>query len=347
MNLRIYFKGPSYEGPSAMKIINLSFALMLVLTCAENSVAQNCNNPSTLCAEEVPDTNAFLPVPVTVDCFNAAQTYFYEFQTNDNSETESTVDVNVNVVQCPGSTGPDSIFAIVVEHPQGTNPCDPSGWIPTGDCFSDTADFSFSVDNIQANSEYFVIIGTNQPPGIGPCAFSVSVAGEPVDLQATVDPPQVTLGESTQLNVLGGDSNSGYTWTPTDYLDNPAVQDPISFPEQTTSYVVEGTVGDCTVTDVVTVIVGPPVTIFNAFSPNDDGINDTWSIDGIEKFEKCEVKVYDRWGQNMFKSVGYTRPWDGTNNGAKLPMGTYYYVVELNSPDVDIEPLTGAVAVFH
>jgi len=347
MNLRIYFGAIPYQLPPAMNINRIVITISLVTGITWGAASQNCNNPDALCAEVAPDTSAFLPAAAAVGCFSATQTYFYEFQTNDNAETESFVEISVNVVQCPGSAGADSIFAIVVEHPPGTNPCDPSNWIVSSDCYSDTTDFTFTADNISASTSYFVIVGTNQPPGSGPCSFSVSIAGEPVDLQASVDPPQITLGESTQLNVVGGDPNSSYQWSPIDYLDDPLIQDPVSFPEQTTTYTVTGTVGGCEVTDVVTIIVGPPITVFNAFSPNGDGINDVWTLDGIEKFENCKVKVYDRWGQNMFKSVGYTRPWDGTNNGKKLPMGTYYYVIELNSTEVNIEPLTGAVAIFH
>ena len=93
--------------------------------------------------------------------------------------------------------------------------------------------------------------------------------------------------------------------------------------------------------------IGPPIGVPNAITPNNDGINDLWTIAGISDFQSAQVNVYDRWGQVVLKSIGYTQPWDGTNKGKFLPTGTYYYVIELNSPDVNIEPVVGFIAIVH
>lgn len=65
----------------------------------------------------------------------------------------------------------------------------------------------------------------------------------------------------------------------------------------------------------------------NAFSPNDDGINDVWVIRNADLFPDIEVNVYNRWGDKLFESKGYDTPFDGTRNGVALPAGTYYYKV--------------------
>jgi len=72
----------------------------------------------------------------------------------------------------------------------------------------------------------------------------------------------------------------------------------------------------------------------NTFTPNGDGINDTWNIKGLQAYPQCSVFIYSRWGQLVFKSKGYSNPWDGRENGKELPAGTYYYVIDLkdNSP---------------
>jgi gliding motility-associated-like protein len=68
----------------------------------------------------------------------------------------------------------------------------------------------------------------------------------------------------------------------------------------------------------------------NAITPNGDGENDTWEIEDIEAFPDVTIFIYDNAGQNVFKAKqGYT-PWDGTFNGRQLPMGTYYYIIDLN-----------------
>ncbi|HEX8279201.1 MAG TPA: gliding motility-associated C-terminal domain-containing protein, partial [Segetibacter sp.] len=66
----------------------------------------------------------------------------------------------------------------------------------------------------------------------------------------------------------------------------------------------------------------------NAFSPNGDGINDVWNIPSLEAFGNCTVHVFNRYGKPVFASTGYHRPWDGSYNGAILPVGVYYYIID-------------------
>ncbi len=63
------------------------------------------------------------------------------------------------------------------------------------------------------------------------------------------------------------------------------------------------------------------------FSPNGDGINDVWNIPSLEAFSNCTVQVFNRYGKLVFASTGYRRPWDGSYNGAILPVGVYYYTI--------------------
>ena len=69
----------------------------------------------------------------------------------------------------------------------------------------------------------------------------------------------------------------------------------------------------------------------NAFTPNGDGINDTWDIQNIGNYPNCTVNIFNRWGGKVFSSVGYGVPWDGKYGGANLPQGTYYYIINLQN----------------
>lgn len=75
----------------------------------------------------------------------------------------------------------------------------------------------------------------------------------------------------------------------------------------------------------------PAFSIPNAFSPNKDGINDTWMIKGLQENVTCKVNIYNRWGQTIFTSTGYSKPWDGTYNGKPLPVDIYYYVITISN----------------
>jgi gliding motility-associated-like protein len=68
-----------------------------------------------------------------------------------------------------------------------------------------------------------------------------------------------------------------------------------------------------------------------AFTPNFDGVNDTWEIPGLkEKYPNNRVLIYNRWGNLIFESEGYDTPWDGTFNGEALPVGSYFFIIDFN-----------------
>nr|WP_067055921.1 gliding motility-associated C-terminal domain-containing protein [Mucilaginibacter sp. L294] len=71
--------------------------------------------------------------------------------------------------------------------------------------------------------------------------------------------------------------------------------------------------------------------IANTFTPNGDGINDYWKITGMENYTNGTVKVFTREGKMIFQSKGYATPFDGTFNGKALPVGVYYYIIDLKS----------------
>jgi gliding motility-associated-like protein len=82
--------------------------------------------------------------------------------------------------------------------------------------------------------------------------------------------------------------------------------------------------------------------IYDAFSPNNDGMNDVWNIGNLDNFPAIKVKIFNIWGTPVFSSNGYGTPWDGTHNGHDLPSGTYYYVID---PGDGSDALTGAVSI--
>jgi len=84
------------------------------------------------------------------------------------------------------------------------------------------------------------------------------------------------------------------------------------------------------------------ITIFNGFSPNGDGVNDVFTILGIETFPDNEVTIFNRWGNEVFNRKGYTNAqgWDGTWNGNLVPDGTYFYVIDKGDGS---DPVSGYV----
>lgn len=94
--------------------------------------------------------------------------------------------------------------------------------------------------------------------------------------------------------------------------------------------------GDHTATCSFNVIVSPPdvtIDIGKAVTPNGDGIHDYWEIVPLEKYKDNAVLVIDRWGNKIYEASGYDNErvrWDGrSQQGAKVPTGTYFYTVEV------------------
>jgi len=74
--------------------------------------------------------------------------------------------------------------------------------------------------------------------------------------------------------------------------------------------------------------------IKNGFSPNFDGINESFTIQGIDNFPGNILKIYNRWGVSVFETKDYQNDWRGTWIEGDLPDGTYFYVLDLNEGDV-------------
>ena len=86
----------------------------------------------------------------------------------------------------------------------------------------------------------------------------------------------------------------------------------------------------------------------SGFSPNNDGINDTWIIRGLEEYPNHKIKVFNVWNTRVFESENYQNDWAGTNHtqiyfgDGRLPEGTYYYIFDLGNGK---KPLKGFVFI--
>jgi len=155
---------------------------------------------------------------------------------------------------------------------------------------------------------------------------------------------EIKFGDSVRLNAtFNSYANASYTWSPALYLSNANVYNPYAAPPITRQYKLLTISPDgCIAYDSVTVKV-KPLPIPNAFSPNGDGINDLWELPQIAAHNYCRIEVFDRSGARVFSSIGYQKAWDGKQNGKPLPVGVYYFIIDLG----DGKPTSGSLTILR
>ncbi|HSU28271.1 MAG TPA: gliding motility-associated C-terminal domain-containing protein, partial [Chitinophagaceae bacterium] len=151
----------------------------------------------------------------------------------------------------------------------------------------------------------------------------------------------VTLTPATNANMP-----VNYQWTPITGLNNPAQPFVIvsSVTGDVTYTLTVTSDKGCVSTDQVTVKYLKNPVVPNIFSPNGDGTHDNWDIDFLASYPGCTVEIYNRYGQLVFKSIGYSTPWNGTINGKPAAIGTYYYIID---PKNQAKIMTGYVDIVR
>ena len=196
-------------------------------------------------------------------------------------------------------------------------------WMPTSGLQNPAT--SDPIATPTASTNYQVVV-SNQL-GCRDTAFSKVIVLQLPEANAGPD-KLIFSGQSVTLTGTVS-SNVSFQWTPSTFIDNPGSLQPIVNPPGDVQYILE-VISACGIdSDTVDVKVFQDLYIPNAFSPNGDGINDTWNIPAIIAYPEFEVTVYGRWGQLIYYSKNIMLPWDGRLKGIPLPMGAYTYYINL------------------
>lgn len=158
--------------------------------------------------------------------------------------------------------------------------------------------------------------------------------------------PSVTVLEGGQvvLNVKATGNGLTYAWSPATGLSDATVANPtVTGTADITYHLTVTNNTSCTTSaDVIVTILKAPV-VPNTFTPNGDGINDTWTVKYLESYPGCTVNIFNRYGQKVFTSTGYPVPWDGRDKNGNLPTGVYYYIID---PKNGRKPIAGYVTII-
>lgn len=341
--------------------------------CADSDTVTVTSNPLPI-ANAGNDTLICQAGPITLDAAGSTNAVSYQWFDMTNTLIGSTSAVSIT------PTGTANYY-VIVDNGVGCTDTDTVNVIlnplPLADAGNDTTYCSSNPVSIMldasgstnaVNVEWFQVGNpvalsstntVNVIPSFGTTSYYIVVdngSGCSATDTITVNANQIPVANAgtditiiaTANTIIGGNptgpSGSTFLWNPLPGLDNSTVANPTAAPLTTTTYTVTVTTSQgCIDTDEIIVTVIPKIIIPDGISPNADGDNDEWVIDGIELFPNCNVEVYNRWGELLFQSPGYKEKWKGTFKGKELPVGTYYYIIDLKDPlfpDVYTGPIT-------
>ncbi|HEU4718667.1 MAG TPA: gliding motility-associated C-terminal domain-containing protein, partial [Bacteroidia bacterium] len=178
-----------------------------------------------------------------------------------------------------------------------------------------------------------------------PTLFLINAALPPV-IQVSGD-TTICANEVAFMNASGC-SSCTYNWSPAPTGSSSTSPSASTSPSSSTTYTVTATdASGCADMQTVNVVidqsgacgggssaVSGEIHPWGGITPNGDGNNDTWVIDGIDAFPDAIVIIYNRWGMEVWRKSGYDNTnvyWSGeAKDNSRLPDGTYYYIIQLD-----------------
>lgn len=181
-----------------------------------------------------------------------------------------------------------------------------------------------------SQSGYMLTQGFHQPS---------EIAGGSLLINSTVKNASCLTAKNGELtaNVINGTSPYNYSWSP----EGGNTQTATGLAPGTYYLLVTdamGREGRDTVTVGALADDACEIHIYGGITPNGDGINDVWHIDGISIFPDNTVDIFNRWGEKIWNASGYNnddKVWKGQDlNGDPLPDGTYFYILEIPGMEI-------------
>jgi len=175
--------------------------------------------------------------------------------------------------------------------------------------------------------------------------YTVIVSGFPTPINCSADPDTVLSGSTTMLSV-SFDPDYSYQWEPADKVVDPNSHETETVPlTESVQFCVTVTNSDgceevCCIPETLVLDISCEESVYlpNAFSPNNDGVNDELYVRVFSAFEiSIELIIYNRWGQEVFSTKDPNQRWDGTFKGKDLPTGSYGYYLIIDCDGTEVK----------
>ena len=148
-----------------------------------------------------------------------------------------------------------------------------------------------------------------------------------------------TVCKGFKVDLIGSSSDPAvtYLWQPGKLVNDSTAKQTIATIESSTEFILKVTdLNGCVAYDTIKINTETngcdSVKLYNGFTPNGDGKNDFWEIDGIKNFDTNSVHIFNRWGTVVWEAANYDNEkvvWKGESKSTntQLPDGTYYYLI--------------------
>jgi gliding motility-associated-like protein len=181
---------------------------------------------------------------------------------------------------------------------------------------------AFAGESAEICESDFVIFNLQGSEYEAPATGQWTITEGPIEIGSSTD-PNATVWDLGSIDSPFGSVTNELIWT----IDNGACG--------TTADTVSYELIDCLTIDIP-----------DAFSPNSDGWNDFFEIPNLDSYPNNTIKIFNRWGALVFEASPYRNDWNGRSQhpatlGEELPVGTYYYILDLGEPG--IKPINGYI----
>jgi len=166
----------------------------------------------------------------------------------------------------------------------------------------------------------------------------------------SVSPVDTTINYGDKIQLTSESEAIYWLWDPPTFLDDATIKSPIASPKNSIQYTLLG-INKYGCKDSaklnIDVVYDSKSVMPNAFTPNGDGLNDVFKIEGIEYEKVNAFKIFNRYGQLVFETTNGKKGWDGTMNGKIAPAGVYYYYISLALPLGGTKNFKGDVSLIR
>ena len=182
---------------------------------------------------------------------------------------------------------------------------------------------------------------------IGSCIATdtetITISSSPIVIQSSIE--QETCSEGGLMIHAHPMFGSGYY----DFLwSDGSLENPLTYAEAGYYNVLISDANDCySLLDGITVDSALTcIEMTNTFTPNNDGVNDTWNLD-FSNYSEVNLVIFNKWGSEIASFTDLVFSWDGTYNGNDLPAGTYYYIIQLTESTGSLINQSGPITIIR